>query len=106
MVSYAASAGALARFKETFCEFEPVLREYDALSVREEEVQGFLEEKLQRKVHTVLDPTLLIDRQLWMQLIEAVLIEVTIIWFIMMSHRIAYLEKLQRLLQITISILL
>ena len=70
MVSYAASAGALARFKETFCEFEPVLREYDALSVREEEVQGFLEEKLQRKVHTVLDPTLLIDRQLWMQLIE------------------------------------
>ena len=36
VVSYAASAGSLSRFKETFCEFEPVLSEYDALSVREE----------------------------------------------------------------------
>lgn len=70
VVSYAASAGSLSRFKETFCEFEPVLSEYDALSVREDGIQGFLEEKLQRKVHTVVDPTLLVDKQLWLQLLE------------------------------------
>lgn len=70
VISYAASAGSLSRFKETFCEFEPVLSEYDALSVREEGVQGFLEEKMQRKVYTVVDPTLLVDRQLWLQMIE------------------------------------
>ena len=47
-----------------------MLSEYDALSVREEGVQGFLEEKLRRKVYTVVDPTLLVDRQLWLQMIE------------------------------------
>ncbi len=68
--SYAASVGSLPRFKEKFCEFEPTLRNYDVLSVREAEVRYFLEEKLHRKIYTVLDPTLLVDKQLWLDLIN------------------------------------
>lgn len=70
VVSYAASVGSLPHFQERFCDFESVLSEYDALSVRETGVRAFLEEKLNRKIYTVLDPTLLVDRQLWLDLIS------------------------------------
>lgn len=68
--SYAASVGSLSRFKEKFCELELALRNYDFLSVREEEVGYFLEKKLHRKIYTVLDPTLLVDKQLWLDMID------------------------------------
>ena len=70
VISYAASVGSLSRFKERFCEFEPVLNEYDAISVRERDTQVYLEEKLHRKIYTVVDPTLLVDNQLWLNLID------------------------------------
>lgn len=70
VISYAASVGSLSRFQEKFDVFNTILSGYDAISVRESEVQAFLEEKLNRKVHTVLDPTLLVDKQLWLNLIS------------------------------------
>lgn len=70
VISYAASVGSLPHFEERFSEFQSVLNGYNAISVRENEVQAFLEEKLNRKVHTVLDPTLLVDKQLWLSLIS------------------------------------
>jgi len=70
VISYAASVGSLPRFQERFSEYEPILSEYDALSVREAGVQVYLEEKLHRKIYTVLDPTLLVDKQLWLDLVN------------------------------------
>ncbi|MBE5942922.1 MAG: polysaccharide pyruvyl transferase family protein [Lachnospiraceae bacterium] len=70
VISYAASVGSLSRFVENWSDFEHALSKYDALSVREHEVQVFLEEKLHRKIYTVLDPTLLVDKQLWLDLID------------------------------------
>lgn len=69
---HAASVGSLSCFKERFSDFLPILNEYDAISVRENDVQVFLEEKLNRKIHTVIDPTLLVDKQLWLKLVSDV----------------------------------
>lgn len=70
VISYAASVGSLQHFQERFCDFKLVLDEYDALSVRETGVQIYLEKELNREIHTVLDPTLLVDKQLWLDLIN------------------------------------
>ena len=70
VISYAASVGSLTRFKQGFGDYETVLRDYDAISVRESDVQAYLEEVMDRKVYTVLDPTLIVDKQLWLNLIR------------------------------------
>lgn len=70
VVSYAASVGSLPRFQDAFNIFEPVLNAYDAISVRETEVKEYLEGKLNRDVYLVLDPTLIVNKQLWLDLVK------------------------------------
>lgn len=65
IIAYAASVGDLELFGKQFGKYEKALKEYDAISVREENAREYLEEKLQRTVIKVLDPTLLLDTDSW-----------------------------------------
>ena len=65
VVSYAASVGNLAEFNTHFFEYEDKLKAYDSISVREEDAKEYLEKKLNKSIQKVLDPTLIVDHNVW-----------------------------------------
>lgn len=65
IASYAASVGSVAQFNTHFFEYEDRLKAYDAISVREEDAKEYLEKKLNRPIQKVLDPTLIVDPDIW-----------------------------------------
>ncbi|MBQ9758258.1 MAG: polysaccharide pyruvyl transferase family protein [Opitutales bacterium] len=69
-IAYAASAGAAS---ETLGENEFVvnaLKNFDAISVREDNLAASLQPHTDLKIETVLDPTLLADKSVWEKLAE------------------------------------
>lgn len=71
IVSYAASVGSLYSFRYYFRFYEQNLAAYDRISVREENVKKYLETHLNRSVDLVVDPTLLVQKDIWFDLMSA-----------------------------------
>lgn len=65
VASYAASVGSVVNFSENEKYFLPILKEYNYIGVRENDLQQYLQDKLKCKVYQTLDPTLLIDNCVW-----------------------------------------
>lgn len=69
-VSYAASLGK-GTFSETeIHEFSKLLGKLDSISVREDEAKNIIEMKCEKKCEVVLDPTLLLKKEQWENLVK------------------------------------
>lgn len=64
-IVYAASAGAASATLGENPIFANALKNFDAISVREDNLAASLRPKTSRPIKTVLDPTLLVDRSVW-----------------------------------------
>ncbi len=64
LISYAASAGNGEALLDS-AEFSDTLTRYDAISVREKTLQDFLKNRFNTYSQVVIDPTLLIDENFW-----------------------------------------
>lgn len=69
LISYASSMGGYRYTEQQLSEVTAFLLRFDALSVREKDTKQYLERALNRKVEHVLDPTLLLERSEWLQLL-------------------------------------
>ena len=69
-VAYAASVGDDSTLDEYAKDFKEKLKKIDAVSVREASIAGKLSEVIGKDVKTVLDPTLLLEKEKWDKLIE------------------------------------
>ena len=65
IASYAASVGSLSVFRQYYKIYESDLKKYDFISVREQNLQSFLSQKLNKDIFIVADPTLVVDSKLW-----------------------------------------
>lgn len=74
-ISYAASMESSATDKRAEEELARLLKNLDAISVRESQLADFLTRDLVShvKVETVLDPTLIVDRQIWDKIAKSTL---------------------------------
>lgn len=68
--AYSASTGNIHREQFESKEFERYLRRYDHISIRESDAAQFIENKLKRPILHTVDPTLLLDRYWWDELIK------------------------------------
>lgn len=69
IAAYAASAGSVKKFDENKEFYLPILRFYDYISVRENDLQEYLQKHLESKhIYRTIDPTLLVDSSIWEQL--------------------------------------
>jgi hypothetical protein len=68
-ISYAASMGVINLKNEDLSFLEKMINNFDAISVREEELKKVLESFTDREVSLVLDPVFLIDKGKWETLI-------------------------------------
>lgn len=68
LASYAASAGSVKNFLKYEDFYVPILKQYDYIAVREDDLQRYLQKKLNCKVYQTIDPTLLIDNSVWNKL--------------------------------------
>ncbi len=69
-IVYAASAGAASATLGENLIFANALKNFDSISVREDNLAASLRPKTSRPIETVLDPTLLVDRSVWETLAE------------------------------------
>lgn len=69
-IAYAASAGAASATLGENPVFANALKNFSALSVREDNLGASLQPKTDLKIETVLDPTLLTDKSVWDKLAE------------------------------------
>ena len=68
-ISYAASSGNLKYIEQYKTEFLKNIQQFDAISVREKNLKEYLSKNLKGKtVETVLDPTLLLSKNEWINL--------------------------------------
>lgn len=67
-IAYAASAGAASATLGENPIFANALKNFDALSVREENLAESLRPRTEKEIETVLDPTLLAERDVWEKL--------------------------------------
>lgn len=68
-ISYAASSGNLKYIEQYKTEFLKNIQQFDAISVREKNLKEYLSKNLKGKtVSTVLDPTLLLSKNEWINL--------------------------------------
>ena len=65
LISYAASAGNGEELLAN-SEFCSLLNSYDAVSVREKTLQAFIQKTFNISPQLVIDPTLLVDKKLWL----------------------------------------
>ncbi len=65
VAAYGASVGNLDRFISTYSEYKEDLQQYNLISVREKDIQEFLQTQLNKEVSLVVDPTLLIEGEKW-----------------------------------------
>lgn len=66
-VSYAASLGS-SKLDEDIDSYKKMLNDFDEISVREKDAVTIVEKLSNKKVEEVLDPTLIIDRSKWKEL--------------------------------------
>ena len=66
-ISYGSSIGLSSLSEEAKVVFKRELSNFSCLSVREQQASELLEDILHRKVDVVLDPTLLLDNQEWLE---------------------------------------
>lgn len=71
VVSYGASVGSLEVFREIFDLYKKDLLRYSKISVRETDVQAFLQTNLSVPIKKVLDPTLLMGQEAWNELVPS-----------------------------------
>ncbi len=64
-ISYAASAGGVTKTLGENQDFVSELKNFDEISVREQELAEVLQPKFPKKIETVVDPTLLVEKSLW-----------------------------------------
>lgn len=64
-IAYAASAGAVSLWEPYLKTYWRLLHRFDAISVREKNMQAPTEHLSQKDVHVVLDPTLLLENKAW-----------------------------------------
>ena len=69
-IAYAASAGAASATLGENPLFAGALKNFDAVSVREENLAASLRPKTRLEIETVVDPTLLVDREVWEKIAE------------------------------------
>lgn len=65
VASYAGSAGSVRNFSKYENCFAQILRKYDFIGVREDDLQQYLKKILNCEVYQTIDPTLLIDSSVW-----------------------------------------
>ena len=70
IVSYGASVGNLELFKHNFELFRNDLKMYKKISVREDETKEYLEKELSRCVQRVVDPTILLEKKYWDDIVK------------------------------------
>ncbi len=68
-LSYASSMGSYQWSIEEKCHIKELLNDFDMISVREKDGQVLLQEILERPVHHVVDPTLLLSKNEWLEVI-------------------------------------
>ncbi len=64
-IAYASSTGAKELPKKYYKDYKRLLKGFRAISTREQNSADFFSELLGRKVHKVIDPTLLHDKDFW-----------------------------------------
>ena len=69
-IAYAASAGAASATLGENPVFADALKNFDAVSVREENLAESLRPKTSLEIETVLDPTMLVDKSVWEKIAE------------------------------------
>ena len=69
LIAYAASAGNGEKLLEKSSVFARNIYKYDAVSVRESTLQELLEKKFNIKAELVIDPTLLVNRKMWYEMV-------------------------------------
>lgn len=69
-IAYAASAGAASATLGENPVFADALKNFDAVSVREENLAASLRPKTRLEIETVVDPTLLVDKSVWEKIAE------------------------------------
>ncbi len=68
-ISYASSMGSYQWSMEEKCHIKELLKDFDTISVREKDGQILLQEILERPVHHVVDPTLLLSKNEWLEVL-------------------------------------
>ena len=66
-ISYASSIGGYKLSSNEKKQFRELLEDFDKISVRERDTQILLQEVLSKDVHHVLDPTLLLSKEEWLE---------------------------------------
>ncbi|MBR1654222.1 MAG: polysaccharide pyruvyl transferase family protein [Clostridia bacterium] len=69
-ISYAASVGNIGYIEENVSEFKNKISQIDKISVREDDARETLEKLLDKDVVTTLDPTLLLSKDDWQELVK------------------------------------
>ena len=68
-ISYAASIGKSSGYKEWFQKKISILKNFNNISVREESARNYLEQREKLDAKVVLDPTLLLEKSDWNELV-------------------------------------
>ncbi|MDQ1298056.1 MAG: hypothetical protein QG558_595 [Campylobacterota bacterium] len=68
-LSYASSMGSYRYSEEEKKRIKELLKDFDMVSVREKDGQTMLQEILERPVHHVVDPTLLLSKNEWLEVL-------------------------------------
>lgn len=69
-ISYAASVGDASQINENIDVFQEKLKDINYISVREEDARDELSKIIQKKIKVVLDPTLLLKKEEWEELLD------------------------------------
>lgn len=68
-ISYAASSGVLDQTNEKHKQLIEAVKNFDEISVREKSTQKFLNKYLNKEIYQVVDPTMLLDKKEWLDII-------------------------------------
>lgn len=93
-IAYAASRGASKDFTENEANlFFDYLADYDAISVRERDFGKYIEENSQYSAPTVMDPTLLHDKEFWQEVATKPREERYVLLYYVMEQAVDTIEK-------------
>lgn len=71
-IAYAPSLGVTKLSKQVQTQIKPLLQKFNAISTREQAGADLIENTINKHVPVVLDPTLIYDRELWLDLAKPV----------------------------------
>lgn len=91
-VAYAPSIGVKSIPAECKAHFRELISNFSFLSVREKSASNVLAELCDKNIETVLDPTLLLDREYWLDLVKATHSSEDYLFLYLLTYNPTYIE--------------